>query len=135
MCIPHDRHIGLRVTAMKCATEPKKFSPPPGASRVMAVWAAFCAGICPLADAGATELRVEGQPGWVVSDDPEPMLSWKPVAEIDGEAVAGYEVVVAKNREDAMAGKGTWWKSAVLPLAGGPRLAFDAAALPSRAEA
>lgn len=100
----------------------------------MGVWAVCLAGFCVLADAGVTGLRVEGQSAWLVSDDAEPMLSWKPVAEIDGELAAGYEVVVSKSRADAMAGKGTWWRSSMLPLAGGPRLGFDATALPSRAE-
>ncbi len=115
---------------MKSSPRPKKFSQP-GACRIMAVWAA---GICTLAGAGMADLRVEGQPGWSVSDDPEPMLSWKPAAEIAGEAVAGYEVVASKSRADALAGKGTWWKSGLLAVAGGPRVVFDAAALPSRAE-
>ncbi|MEY4245708.1 MAG: hypothetical protein RLZZ245_3293, partial [Verrucomicrobiota bacterium] len=68
----------------------------------MGVWAVCLAGFCVLADAGVTGLRVEGQSAWLVSDDAEPMLSWKPVAEIDGELAAGYEVVVSKSRADAM---------------------------------
>jgi alpha-L-rhamnosidase len=62
------------------------------------------------------------------------MLAWKPLAEIDGEAVAGYEVVISKNRADAVAGKGTWQESGLLPLADGPQLVFDAADLASRSQ-
>ncbi|MEY3894996.1 MAG: hypothetical protein RLZZ214_515 [Verrucomicrobiota bacterium] len=115
---------------MKSAAQPKKFLVLISRHLV----AACLMGIPPLANAAMTDLRVEGQPGWIVSDDPEPMLAWKPVAEVDGEPVAGYEVAASKSQADAMAGKGTWWKSAVLPVANGPEVGFDSSALPSRSE-
>lgn len=82
----------------------------------------------------ASNLRVEGQSGWLVTDDPEPMLSWKPQAEISSLAVTGYEVVASKTRAEAMAGEGTWWKSGILPVSDGPRVILNAKSLPSKAE-
>jgi alpha-L-rhamnosidase len=118
---------------MKSAPQLKTFSPV-SANLVTALRVASFLGICTFAVAGMTDLRVEGQHGWIVSDDPEPMLAWKPGSDLDGEALAGYEVVVSRTREDALAGKGSWWSSAMLPVADGPQVVFDAAALPSRAE-
>jgi alpha-L-rhamnosidase len=106
----------------------------PATKCAVLVGSAFLAVVCRLTAIGITDLRVGGQHGWSVSDDPQPRLVWNSMAEIDGEAAAGYEVIVAKNRADALAGKGTWWKSGLLPLADGPQVVFDAAALPSRAE-
>lgn len=79
-------------------------------------------------------MEVEGQSGFLVTDEPEPRLSWKPVAEISGEAISGYEVIVADQKSMISHGKGYLWESGFLPLGNGPWVLFDASDLPSRTE-
>ncbi len=90
----------------------------------------WLAGFGTLSAASITDLRVESQAGWMVTDEPEPMLSWK----ADGKEISGYEIVAAKTRNEAAAGEGSLWKSGVIPVSNGLRLRFDAKALPSRSE-
>lgn len=81
----------------------------------------------------ATDPRVEGRSGWIVTDDPEPMLSWK--ASADGDVpLKGWEIIAAKSSADASAGRGTLWESGLLPVADGMRRRFDAKVLPPRSE-
>lgn len=91
-------------------------------------------GIVRLRAGEITNLRIEGQAGWQVTDDPAPLLSWNPLAESDGKTVTGYEVIAESTRETLANGEGKLWKSAIIPLDGGPHCPFDAARLPSRSE-
>lgn len=81
-----------------------------------------------------SDLRIEGAPGWQVTDDPHPLLSWFPLGETKGVAVTGYEVIAAKSAADAEKGDGSWWKSEFLPLENGSRCQLNATDFPSRSE-
>tara|TARA_R110002050_G_scaffold141496_2_gene266691 strand:+ start:37445 stop:40279 length:2835 start_codon:yes stop_codon:yes gene_type:complete len=79
-------------------------------------------------------MKVEGQSGWIVTDEPSPRLSWKPIGEVSGKTVVGYEVIAGSSQLLAQKGEGDLWKSGVLPIENGPWVLFDASGFPSRTE-
>lgn len=83
---------------------------------------------------GTNEMKVEGQSGWMVTDEPFPRLSWQPAGEISGKPVTGYEVIAASAGSLAQKGEGDLWRSGFLPIENGPWVIFDASRLPSRTE-
>ena len=82
----------------------------------------------------AAGIKVEGQAGWIVTDEPSPRLSWEPFAESAGKSVIGYEVIASSSKSTAQKGEGDLWKSGFLPIENGPWTLFNASKLPSRAE-
>lgn len=82
----------------------------------------------------AVQMKVEGQSGWIVTDEPSPRLSWQPVGVISGQSVVGYEVIAASTKSIAQNGQGDLWKSGFLSIENGPWTLFDASKLPSRTE-
>ena len=83
---------------------------------------------------GTNGMKVEGQSGWMVTDEPLLRLSWEPVGEVSGKPVAGYEVIAASEASLAQKGEGDFWCSGFLPIKNGPWVLFDASGLPSRTE-
>lgn len=79
-------------------------------------------------------LKVEGQSGWLATDEIQPMLSWSADSGASGDTVTGYELVVSKTAVRAGRGEADWWASGVLPVSRGPRVIFDASQLPAREE-
>lgn len=79
-------------------------------------------------------MKVEGQAGWIVTDEPMSRLSWQPIGEVLGKPVIGYNVIASNNKRVAEKGIGNLWNSGILPIENGPWTLFDASKLPSRAE-
>lgn len=80
------------------------------------------------------QMKVEGQNGWIVTDESMPRLSWQPIGEVSGNHVIGYHVIVSDNRKKIEKGVGNIWDSGVLPVENGPWVLFDASKLSSRTE-
>lgn len=81
-----------------------------------------------------TGLRAQGRPGLVVTDDPEPMLSWKLSLDSAREAPEAYEVATASSREALLGPDANQSITRMISLHEGPRHRFDAGCLPSRSE-
>jgi len=79
-------------------------------------------------------MKVEGQTGWIVTDELMPRLSWQPIGEVFGNPVIGYHVIVSDNKTTLENGIGNIWDSGILPIENGPWVLFDALKLPSRTE-
>ena len=77
------------------------------------------------------DMKVEGQAGWIVTDEPAPRLSWKPVAELAGKPAIGYEVIASVSKSNAQKGEGDLWKSGFLLLENGPWVQFNTTELSS----
>jgi alpha-L-rhamnosidase len=80
-------------------------------------------------------LKVEAQAGWLVSDASMPRLSWEINSSSAQNKLAGYEVIISKQKSDAKNGIGSVWKSNVLVVNKGAWTLFDATHLASRTEA
>jgi len=85
-------------------------------------------------DIKISDLKIEGQAGWIVTDEPSPRLAWQSVGVISGKPVVGYELIAASTQSIAQEGRGDIWNSGFLPIENGPWILFDASKLPSRTE-
>ena len=86
-------------------------------------------------DAQITNLKVEAQNGWIVTDAALPRLSWEINAVSLKTELIGYELIIAKNKAEAENGIGSIWTSKIIAIENGPWTLFNAGNLESRTEA